>query len=210
MTRSFADAAALAAAANDAHAIVIGPAAGVDAATRANVEAVLATDAVAVVDADALTVFADNPDALFGLLAKAPHRAALTPHRGEFARLFPDLDLGHDKLAAVRAAADRAHAVVLLKGPDTIVAEPGGRAAINVHASPFLATAGSGDVLAGLIGGLLAQGMDAFDAASAACWIHGDAALRLGPGMIAEDLCEALPKALGALYHASSARGDTR
>jgi NAD(P)H-hydrate epimerase len=94
--------------------------------------------------------------------------------------------------------------VVILKGPDTVIAEPGGRAAINVHASPFLATAGTGDVLAGLVGGLLAQDMDAFDAACAAAWVHGDTALRLGPGMIAEDLVEALPLTLADLYHARS------
>lgn len=210
MTRAFADADALGAAADEAHAVVIGPAAGVDAATRRNVEAVLASKAASVFDADALTVFADEPQALFTLLARAKHPAVLTPHQGEFRRIFPDLDLRHDKLSAARAAAERAKAVVLLKGPDTIVAEPGGRVVINVHASPFLATAGSGDVLAGLIGGLCAQGMPAFDAACAASWVHGDAALRLGPGMIAEDLCEALPKVLGALYHASSARGDVR
>lgn len=213
MTRSFADAEALGAAAGDANAIVIGPAAGVTDATRRNVAAALASEAACVLDADALSVFAEEAEdgeALFSLLKGAKHRAVLTPHLGEFRRLFPDLDPAHDKLAAVRAAAQRLGAVVVLKGPDTVVAEPEGRAAINVHASPFLATAGSGDVLAGMIGGLLAQGMSAFDAACASCWTHGDAALRLGPGMIAEDLCEALPKALGDLYHATAARGGAR
>ena len=129
-----------------------------------------------------------------------PVRAA-----SELVRIFPDLDPRDDKLAAVRAAAARSGAVVLLKGADTVIAEPGGQAIVNVHASPFLATAGAGDVLAGVIGGLLAQGMPTFAAAAAAAWAHGDAGLRLGPGLIAEDLCEALPLTLSALYHASGA-----
>lgn len=210
MTRAFADRDALYAAIREAQAVVIGPGAGLGETTRRNVEAAIATDAACVLDADALTAFADDPAELMRLLAVGADSAVLTPHVGEFRRIFPDLDLGDDKLGAVRAAAARSGVVVLLKGPDTIVAEPDGRAAINVHASPFLATAGSGDVLAGVIGGLLAQGMDAFDAACAASWVHGDAALRLGPGLIAEDLCEALPKALGALYHAGSARDGAR
>jgi NAD(P)H-hydrate epimerase len=204
MTRAVADAAALGDEAGRAHAVVIGPGAGVGQGTADKVAAVLATPACSVLDADALTVFGDDPSRLFAMQTGAPGRVVLTPHRGEFARLFPDLDPDDDKLAAVRAAAERAGAVVLLKGADTVIAEPGGRVAINTRASPFLATAGSGDVLAGLIGGLMAQGMDAFDAAAGAAWLHGDAACRLGPGMIAEDLCEALPKALDDLYHAVS------
>jgi hydroxyethylthiazole kinase-like uncharacterized protein yjeF len=205
MTRAFADAAELGSAAGQCECVVIGPGAGVDEATRRNVLAVLGASPRAVLDADALSVFTDGTEALFETLGADGPRVVLTPHQGEFRRVFPDLDLADDKLAAVRTAAARAGAVVLLKGADTIVAEPGGRAVINVHASPFLATAGAGDVLAGVIGGLMAQGMAPFDAAAAAAWLHGDAARRLGPGMIAEDLCEALPKALGDLYHAASA-----
>lgn len=198
MTESFKDAAALAGLCEEAHAVVIGPAAGVSADTRANVEALLAGEAALVLDADALTVFADAPGALFDRLTP---RHVLTPHLGEFRRLFPDLDpVAIGPLAAARQAAARAGAVVLLKGASTIVAHPGGRAAINAHATPFLATAGSGDVLAGLIGGLLAQGMGAFEAASAAAWIHGEAALGLGPGLIAEDLTEAIPRVLKGLF----------
>ncbi|MGD2132746.1 MAG: NAD(P)H-hydrate dehydratase [Maricaulaceae bacterium] len=207
MTEAFDSAAALGARAAGFDAMVIGPAAGVSDATRANVEAALRAGPACVLDADALTVFKDEPEALFTLLGtgSAP-RHVLTPHVGEFRRLFADLDPLDDKLAAVRAAAAQAGAVVLLKGADTVIAAPDGRAVVNVHASPFLATAGAGDVLAGIVGGALAQGLSAFDAACAAAWLHGDAALRLGPGLIAEDLCETLPKSLDALYHATSSR----
>jgi hydroxyethylthiazole kinase-like uncharacterized protein yjeF len=140
-------------------------------------------------DADVFSAFAGEPDALRGA-------AVLTPHAGEFARAFGPL--GVDRLAAARAAAARTGAVVLLKGADTIVARPDGLAAINASAPPWLATAGAGDVLAGLIAGLLAQGLSPWHAALAGAWLHGRAAVAVGPGLIAEDLAPALPEAFAA------------
>lgn len=176
---------------------VIGPAAGVGEATREKTMAVLASGAGAVLDADALTSFAENPQALFAALRPDD---VLTPHDGEFARLFPDVDTAGGKLAAVRAAAKKAGAVVVLKGPDTVIAAPDGTAAVNVNAPPELATAGSGDVLAGFIAGLTAQGMSGFAAAAAGTWFHGACAQAVGPGLIAEDLPEATPAVLRSLF----------
>ncbi len=184
------------------NAVVIGPGLGVGEHTRILTEAVLASPAAVVLDADALTSFAREPQALFD---KIKNPAVLTPHEGEFARIFPGLlESAASKIEAARAAAARANAVVLLKGNDTVIAAPPqdgnkGRAAINVNAPASLATAGSGDVLAGMICGLLAQGMAPFAAASAAAWLHGDAASRFGPGLIAEDLAEILPESLSNL-----------
>lgn len=178
-------------------AFVIGPAAGVTLATRARVEALSRSDAALVVDADALTIFQDDPAALFGLLGA---RDVITPHPGEFERLFPGLlKTGPDRIDAAREAARRAGCIVLLKGADTVIAAPDGRAAVNTHATPWLATAGSGDVLAGIIGGLLAAGMPAFEAACAGAWMHGDAGIRCGPGLTAEDLPDALPSVITGL-----------
>lgn len=183
--------------ADRASAVVIGPAAGVREATAANVLALARTDAALVIDADALTSFQNDPERLFAELSP---RHVLTPHEGEFERLFPGLLKAEGRLGAARQAAERSGAVVLLKGGETVIAHPDGRSILNRHASPFLATAGSGDMLAGMIGGLLAQGMEAFDAAPTAAWIHGEAALRFGPGLIAEDIPGLVPAILADLY----------
>lgn len=178
---------------------VLGPGAGGGSETRERVLAVLAAGRRAVLDADALTAFATAAAPLFQALG--PH-VLLTPHDGEFNRLFGAVP--GSRLERARNAAARSGAVVLLKGPDTVIAHPDGRAVININAPPWLATAGAGDVLAGFAGGLTAAGLDAFGAACAAAWLHGEAAAAVGPGLIAEDLAEALPKVLEPLAVASA------
>ena len=194
------------------NAVVMGPGLGVGEATRGLVSAALSAAAAPegrgfVLDADALTSFAGEAVALRDLVRAAPGPVVLTPHEGEFARLFRDVEelaeaLPKDELAKqerARRAAAWLGATIVLKGADSIVAHPDGRASIGCLSAPWLATAGSGDVLAGIVGGLLAQGMPGFEAASAAVWLHARAAQLFGPGLISEDLPELLPKAVGEL-----------
>jgi hydroxyethylthiazole kinase-like uncharacterized protein yjeF len=192
------------------NAIVLGPGGGVGAAMQEQVLAALASQAAVVLDADALTSFADAPRKLASEIGKRPRQdVVLTPHEGEFSRIFNDISKKtnfNSKLEKTRLAADLCGAVVVHKGADTVVAAPGGRAAIANNGPPSLATAGSGDVLAGIVAGLMAQGMHAFDAASAAVWLHGEAAAEFGAGLIAEDLPEMLPAVYQRLF-ADLARG---
>ncbi len=171
-------------------ACLLGPGNGVVGSTREHVLAALRTAKPVVLDADALTVFAESPDLLFSSI-RGP--CLLTPHEGEFSRLFA---VDGDKPLRARAAAAQSGAVVLLKGADTVIAAPDGRVVINGNAPPELASGGTGDVLAGFSVGLMAQGMDPFTAACAAAWLHGEAGRRCGPGLIAEDLPEILPDVL--------------
>ncbi len=195
MLESFASLAGLQHILSDArkNAVLIGPGRGVFPETKDEVVTVLKSGAATVLDADALSVFAEARDQLSDAIKQQLDRpVVITPHEGEFARLFPDLK--GSKLERARSAAEKLKAVVVLKGADTVIADPDGRAAINDNAPATLATAGSGDVLAGMITGLLAQHMPAFEAACAAVWLHGAVADRFGVGLIAEDLPEQLPK----------------
>lgn len=181
--------------------VVLGPGQGVGKPTRETVIAAAKAKRKLVVDADAISSFAGAADALAKAIKPAAS-AVITPHEGEFARLFgpkSKVTAADSKIERARLAAKALNAVVLLKGPDTVVANPEGRASLASNAPPWLATAGSGDVLAGIVAGLLAQGMPAFEAASAAVWLHGEAANVAGPGMISEDLDLALHDVLGRL-----------
>jgi hydroxyethylthiazole kinase-like uncharacterized protein yjeF len=195
MLREAQDDAAYAQAACNAQACVVGPAFGLECAHFTRLAAMLAAKgrAACVLDADALTLLAP-------IEAPCDARDVLTPHVGEFKRLFPDvLDASVSRIDAVRAATARAGCVLLLKGPDTVIAAPDGRAVVNTSGTPFLATAGAGDVLAGMIAALIALGMESFDAAALAAWLHGRCGEGVGPGLIAEDLPEALPSVLNSL-----------
>jgi hydroxyethylthiazole kinase-like uncharacterized protein yjeF len=195
------------------NAVCIGPAVGVGPETREKTKACLNSGAAVVLDADALTSFAENPTALFAAIAAQPGRAVvMTPHDGEFARLFKDLSNDTEsKIERARKAAARSGGVVVLKGPDTVIADPQGFAAVNTNAPPSLATAGSGDVLAGIITGLLAAEprRSTFEIACAGVWIHGEAARRLPPsGLIAEDLPQAMASVMSELVPHSSGIGE--
>lgn len=176
------------------NAVAIGPGFGVTDHLRMLVPTILRRQRATVLDADALSVFAEEPEKLFEAITSS---TVLTPHDGEFRQLFPDIN--GDRLLRARAAAVRSGAVVVLKGSDTVVAAPDGRAVINDNASPYLATAGSGDVLTGLILGLLAQAMPPFDAAASAVWLHGALGTHLGAGLISDDLPDAVPAVLASL-----------
>lgn len=173
-------------------AAAIGPGAGVTEQTRNRVLRLLHRGLALVIDADAITAFEGQMAELFAALHD---QVVLTPHDGEFARAFPAIDLA-DRLTAARLAAEVSGAVVLLKGPETLVAAPDGRLAINRHASPWLATAGSGDILTGLICGVMAQGNTAFEAACIAAWLHGDIGVRGGPGLTADHMANLIPLVL--------------
>ena len=182
------------------NALVVGPALGVHAMTRTMVMVAVDARRSLVLDADALTSLEGFAPDLAGAFADAP--TVVTPHDGEFARLFsgrPDILEPRSKLERARRAAAHLGAVVVLKGPDTVIAAPDGRAAINENGTPYLATAGSGDVLSGLVAGLMAQGLAAFEAACAAVWIHAEAGAAFGPGLIAEDLPDLVPGVLREL-----------
>jgi hydroxyethylthiazole kinase-like uncharacterized protein yjeF len=186
------------------NACVIGPGAGVGEATRELVLATLSAQRGLVLDADALTSFAAAPEQLFSSIKSFDNpQVILTPHRGEFNRLFNEMTKKNpllSKLKEARLACEQSGAIILLKGPDTVVASPDGRAAIAANAPPWLATAGAGDVLAGMIAGFLAQGAPAFEAACMGVWMHGEAGSEAGPGLIAEDLPEVLPAVFRRLY----------
>jgi ADP-dependent NAD(P)H-hydrate dehydratase / NAD(P)H-hydrate epimerase len=193
--------------------VVLGPGGGVGRPMRELVQAALLAGPAVVLDADALTSFADDLSVLAASIKRREAAVILTPHEGEFRLLFNDICREIEpisKLARARAAASASGATVVLKGGDTVVAAPDGRAAIACNAGPWLATAGSGDVLAGFCAALVAQGMPAFEAACAAVWLHGEAGDVVGPGLISEDLPDALPAVYRRLFEGRSMDGAVR
>ncbi|WP_417774231.1 NAD(P)H-hydrate dehydratase [Stappia sp.] len=218
MLRSVRDAAALAEFLGDPRVVSVlaGPGAGVGPATADSVRAMLDTvgarGGLVVLDADALTSFVEMPEQLFAAIKERRARVAMTPHAGEFARLFPDLAAASDlsKVEKARAAARRSGAVVVLKGADTVIAAPDRRAAINANAPAWLATAGSGDVLAGTIAGLGAQGMAAFEAAAMGVWLHGEAGRTCGVALTSEDLPAALKSAIETMLAETGGEGGRK
>jgi hydroxyethylthiazole kinase-like uncharacterized protein yjeF len=186
------------------NAVVLGPGGGVGTAMQEQALSALASQAAVVLDADALTSFADEPAILVSAIGQRPRRGVvLTPHEGEFSRLFKEIykdTQDNSKVEKTRLASEYCGAVVVYKGADTVVAAPDRRAAIADNGPPSLATAGSGDVLSGIIAGLMAQGMQPFEAACAGVWLHGEAAVEFGPGLISEDLPEMLPKVYRRLF----------
>ncbi len=189
--------------------VVVGPGGGVGRDMRELVFAALAGERSVVLDADALTSFAADPNALIAAIRRGKATAILTPHEGEFSRFFNSFDeisKASSKVERARQAAALSGAICLLKGPDTVIASPDRRCVINGDAPPFLATAGSGDVLAGIVAGLLAQGMPCFEAGCAGVWLHGQAGSLAGPGLIAEDLPECLPRVYSQIYEQVGAR----
>ncbi len=182
------------------NAIVIGPGLGLGERQRDLVLAALTTHAAVILDADALTLFKDDPDLLFKEIIKRKAAVVMTPHEGEFKRLFGDWRQSHgSKLQAAAAASKRSGATIVYKGPDTIIAAPDGPAVVNTNAPPYLAVAGSGDVLAGIITGLIAQHMPAHKAACAGVWLHGQAGQKLGAGLLAGELQSVLPEIVAGL-----------
>jgi ADP-dependent NAD(P)H-hydrate dehydratase / NAD(P)H-hydrate epimerase len=183
-------------------ALAIGPGAG--ASVRQAVLQILDRNVPTILDADALTAFEGNSASLFGVTGPTD---VMTPHIGEFRRLFPDISTDN-RTEAVRRAADRAQCVVLLKGSETWIAAPDGRMLVNQYASPWLATAGSGDVLTGMICGLMAQGVTAFDAACMGAWLHGDIGVRGGPGLTADNMIGHIPLVLRGCLHDAKKHGS--
>lgn len=179
--------------------LIVGPGNGVSDATYHNVLTAIAANRALLLDADALNCFKSDPETIFNAIKKTSGNVVMTPHAGEFSRLFAGVDLKAGKVEAARKAAEISGAVIVFKGADSVIASPDGRASINANGPPWLATAGSGDVLAGIIGGLQAQGMEAFDAACAGVYVHGLAATLYGrEGMIATDFPDLVPSALAA------------
>jgi len=186
-------------------AFLIGPGAGTHPDLLEKVQAILAEGKPTVIDADAISVFREKPTVLFDAIKSD---CVLTPHSGEFRRLFPSIANNEtNKIQKSLAAAKLSGAVIVHKGSDTVIASPDGRSIINTNAPPWLATGGTGDVLAGMVAGLLAQGVPTFEAAAMAVWMHGEAANRFGVGLIAEDLPKLLPSVLAELMKTASSGG---